>query len=108
MKVIKEGRDITITFDELYASILISGLSDGPVITDDSGYDFGAELRLELTALVGTDAEKRWALEELEELTPFQLTPQEREGLRNEAEREAIIARARDRSRRGINIYEQG
>jgi hypothetical protein len=108
MEVIKEGRDITITIDEYEARLIIGGLYDRSLITDDSGYRPGVELRLELIALMGTDAEKREAREELEQLIPFQLTPQEIEGLRNEAEQAAIIARARDRWRRGINIYEQG
>jgi hypothetical protein len=101
MKVIKKDRVITITLGEHEAYIMMTGLSEGPLMTDDSAFDYGAELRLELTALLGTDAAKRKAREELEELTPFRLTPQEMEGLenaknsQNEAAWAAIIARAR-------------
>jgi hypothetical protein len=85
-------------------------LKDLPLFTEDDYSVYvrsGVELRLELIALVGTEAEKRKAREELEELTPCRLTPQEIqeiEGLQNEVEQHAIIDRGRDRWRRGITV----
>lgn len=46
MKVIKKDRVITITLGEYEAYIIMTGLSEGPVMTGDSAFDYGAELRL--------------------------------------------------------------